>query len=748
MDRELLLEIGVEELPASWMPALTTELAARLEARLTEAGLPKKGTVEAYSTPRRLTACLSELVDRQDDRDDTVMGPPVSAAFDADGHPTNAALGFARKLGADFDALKQVDTPRGKYMAYERRIRGRATVDVLPEVLAKVLRDLPFPTEMHWDAALEDEKGELLFGRPIRWLLFLYGGRVVPFTISRLALASSPRVQDITSGAVTYGHRFLATSGRAGRAIKVRTFDEYRKKLTENFVILSRIDRRDRIMRDLEAQARKIGGRAMLQQHPMAEALLEEAPDLIEFPAVVAGAFSAEFLALPEEVLTTTLIHHQHFFPVVANTGKLMPAFLAVTNTQSGNDRAIATNCERVVTARLRDARFFWDADRKVGLEARLERLETLLVHKKLGSYRLKADRLAGLAAWIATEVLRQPENIARDAARAARLAKADLATDMVREFTELQGTMGGIYARDAGEPEAVWRAVYSHYLPVAVEADAAPTATSLGAAAVTWAAVSLADKLDAVVGLFLAGERPTGSRDPFGLRRSAHGILRLLLDAETLAGVRIRHSLEALATKAAQLYGEGELAAGWPDVWKDLAPFFTERVQHALEARGADRRQTRAVLAIADRAVKTPVADLADNVRALPEFSRSEPFRQLATAFKRVRNIARELTAEEFATLQQSPPDALLQEPAEKALKDELGRREAAIRAAAAAGKYRDAYAEAAQFEPAVARFFNDVFVMADDKGLRRARLWLLRRLEHLILELGDISEIVTTEP
>jgi glycyl-tRNA synthetase beta chain len=352
------------------------------------------------------------------------------------------------------------------------------------------------------------------------------------------------------------------------------------------------------------------------------------------------------------------------------------------------------------------------------------------------------------LAAWIATEVLRQPENIARDAARAARLAKADLATDMVREFTELQGTMGGIYARDAGEPEAVWRAVYSHYLPVAVEADAAPTATSLGAAAVTWAAVSLADKLDAVVGLFLAGERPTGSRDPFGLRRSAHGILRLLLDAETLAGVRIRHSLEALATKAAQLYGEGELAAGWPDVWKDLAPFFTERVQHALEARGADRRQTRAVLAIADRAVKTPVADLADNVRALPEFSRSEPFRQLATAFKRVRNIARELTAEEFATLQQSPPDALLQEPAEKALKDELGRREAAIRAAAAAGKYRDAYAEAAQFEPAVARFFNDVFVMADDKGLRRARLWLLRRLEHLILELGDISEIVTTEP
>src|SRR5262245_63683728 len=272
MDRELLLEIGVEELPASWMPALTAELATRLEARLSEAGLPKKGTIETYSTPRRLTACLGELVDRQDDRDETVMGPPVSAAFDADGHPTNAGLGFARKLGADFDALQQVDTPRGKYLSYQRRTRGRATVDVLPDVLAKVLRDLTFPKQMHWDAQLEDDKGEFLFGRPIRWLLFLYGGRVVPFTISRLAVASSPRVQDVTAGAVTYGHRFLATTGRAGRAIKVRTFDEYRKKLTENFVLLSRIDRRDRILRDLEAHARRLGGRAMLQGNAAAEA--------------------------------------------------------------------------------------------------------------------------------------------------------------------------------------------------------------------------------------------------------------------------------------------------------------------------------------------------------------------------------------------------------------------------------------------------------------------------------------------
>lgn len=278
MDRELLLEIGLEELPASWLPGLTAQLAERLTARLTGLGFPLKSIVEAHGTPRRLTACVPDLIDRQEDRDELLTGPPVSAAFDAEGHPTPAALGFARKLNVEFDALVQSETPRGKYLTYLKKLRGRATVDVLPEVLGQLLRELSFPKPMHWDAQLGDGKGELMFGRPIRWLLFLYGGRVVPFTISRLANASSPRVQDITSGAVTYGHRFLATSGRAGRAIKVRSFDEYRKKLTENFVLLSRIDRRDRIVRDLEAHGRRLGGRAVLHQHVLAQALLDEVP--------------------------------------------------------------------------------------------------------------------------------------------------------------------------------------------------------------------------------------------------------------------------------------------------------------------------------------------------------------------------------------------------------------------------------------------------------------------------------------
>src|SRR6187549_1958134 len=266
MDRELLLEIGVEELPAAWLPGLTKQLSEKLQARLIEMRLVPDVSVESYATPRRLTACVGRMPERQEDLDETVTGPPVSAAFNAAGEPTPAALGFAKKQGVAFEALERVKTEKGEYLAAKKHSRGKSTVDALPELLGGLLRDISFPKQMHWDAMLEDGRGELVFGRPIRWLLYLYGGRVVPFTIARHALASSPRVQDVSSGAVTYGHRFLATSGRAGRAIKVRSFDEYRKKLGENFVLLSRIERRDRLMRDLEAQARKIGGRALLHQ--------------------------------------------------------------------------------------------------------------------------------------------------------------------------------------------------------------------------------------------------------------------------------------------------------------------------------------------------------------------------------------------------------------------------------------------------------------------------------------------------
>src|SRR6185295_13717368 len=250
---------------------------------------------------------------------------------------------------------------------------------------------------------------------------------------------------------------------------------------------------------------------------------------------------------LPEEVLTTTLIHHQHYFPVEGEEGKLKNAFLAVINTEPDNERTIARNAERVVTARLRDASFFWEADRKVPLDARVDRLATLLFHKKLGSYKEKAERVERLAQWIAREAFGADAAAAKAAGAAARLAKADLTTDMVREFTELQGTIGGIYARGDGKPEEIWKAIYFHYLPVGVEADAPPTRAQLGKAAVTWAAVSLADKLDTVVGLFAAGEKPTGSRDPYGLRRAAQGVVKILVDFEQISGLKVRPTLGSL---------------------------------------------------------------------------------------------------------------------------------------------------------------------------------------------------------
>ncbi len=406
MDRELLLEIGCEELPASWLPDLTNQVGEIVLAELKAARLPAETSAATYSTPRRLTVHITRVPERQTDLEELLTGPPVSASFGPDGAPTRAAEGFAAKQGVEVQALERAQTPKGEYLAFRKRQRGKAAIDVLPGVLGGTLRGLSFPKSMHWDATLEDGRGDLVFGRPIRWLLFLYGGRVVPFTISRSSAAQTTQVQDVSTGAVTYGHRFLTTSGRAGRAIKVRSFDEYRARLLENFVIVERSERHNKIARELDAKAQRLHGRI---SHVVAHGnggLLHEVPDLVEYPSVVAGTFPPEFLSLPEEVLTTTLIHHQHYFPLEGDDGKLRNAFLAVINTEPDNERTIARNAERVVTARLRDATFFWEADRKTPFPSRVERLATLLFHKKLGTYQEKAERIAVLAEWIAREAL------------------------------------------------------------------------------------------------------------------------------------------------------------------------------------------------------------------------------------------------------------------------------------------------------------------------------------------------------
>ncbi len=737
MDRELLIEIGTEELPARWLPGLTAQFGLRVEARLSELRIPAAEPVETFSTPRRLVTRAARIPERQSDFEELIMGPPVTAAFQADGQMTGAGLGFARKQGVEPNALERVETPKGVYLAFRRQLRGKTTVDVLPEVLAGALRDLQYPKQLRWDAQLEDGKGELLSGRPIRWILFLYGGRVVPFDITRSAAASSSLVQDIRSGAVTFGHRFLTTSGRAGRAIKVKSFDDYRRRLAENFVIIERGERHDRIARELDAEARRRGGR--VEVSVAGQEALAEVPDLVEYPAVISGAFPEEFLQLPAEVLTTTMIHHQHFFPLVSDRGALMPAFLAVLNMEPEKSETVGRNLERVLTARLRDARFFWDADRAQTLEQQRERLATVAFHQGLGSFRDKADRLEPLARWIAEDVFGHAE-AADAAATAARLCKADLATNMVRELTELQGAMGGIYARNEGQPVPVWKAIYHHYLPTGVEPTAAPSRDDLGEAAIVWAAVALADKVDTLTGMFVAGERPTGSRDPYGIRRAAQGVVRILADLPELTGVNRAIAIDRLTARAFEPFAA---QPGLAEATQALTVFLRERVASVFEQRGADVRNVRAVMAGQKWLVPLTIRRRLD---VLPEFTDTAEFKQLAVLFKRVRNIARQLPDDAF-TAAEAAGTALsaLVEPAELALNEEIARRTPAIQTAVDQGDgYRKAFSEAAAFGPAVARFFDDVMVMADDPAVREARLRLLRRLEALILQLADVSEMV----
>jgi glycyl-tRNA synthetase beta chain len=740
MDRELLIEIGSEEIPAGWLPDLTTQLARTLDALLKEFRLESDAATESYSTPRRLTARVAKLAERQEDLEELVTGPPVSAGFAKTGEPTPAASGFAKKCGVEVSALERHETPKGTYLAHRVRQRGKATVDVLADVLGRLLRGMTFPKQMRWDASLEDGKGDLVFARPIRWLVLMYGGRVVPFVIRRSELAEGPNVQEIRSGSQTYGHRFLTTSGRAGRAIKIKTFEDYQARLLENFVILDRSERESRIRRELETHARRLGGRVSpstsLGAGGMAAAhssLLQEVPDLVEYPAVVAGHYSVEFLELPQEVLTTTMIHHQHFFPVVDEEGKLKPAFLAVVNMQPEKPEIIARNVERVLAARLRDARFFWDEDRKTPLASRIDRLSTILFHKKLGTYREKADRVASLARWIAAEALGQPAAVAEQAELAGRLAKADLGTDMVRELTELQGTMGGIYAREEGQPDAVWKAIYYQYQPVGVEADAPPSRQQLGGAAVTWAAVALADKLDSIAGMFAAGERPTGSRDPLGLRRQAQGAVKILADLPELTGLSTPLRIGPLLARA---------GAPFPQT-ADRAPllsFMADRLVYLLEQRGYDVRNVRAAVHGGIEQVSPLEARM--KLEALAHMSGSEALLGVAALLKRVKNITKGVTS--------SPSDwasvhGRLVEPAERALWEQVDARAAGIRDAAAKGDYREAFTGIAALQPAVAKFFDDVLVMAEDEGLRQARLALVATLRDLIMEIADLSEIVT---
>jgi glycyl-tRNA synthetase beta chain len=720
---EFLLEIGFEEMPAPWLPGLG-EQARTLFERLAADQHLEPSAVQSFFTPRRLVIA-ARVAARQADREERVWGPSLKVAKGPDGAWTNAANGFAKKVGSTADGLeplpKDPAVPDDVYLSFVKKTPGRASSDVLPAVVAAVLRGLAFPKRMSWDAWLDDGKGAFPFGRPIRWLVALLDGAIVPFAIFELvAGGKGPAV--VESGKLTHGHRFLPR-GSEQRSAAVGSLQELGEGLRALFVLLDPVERERRVAEQL---ATHNGGRPVADDHGLAS----EWRDLVEYPTVLAGAVPAEFRALPTEVLETVLVHHQKYVPLLA--GGQVERFAALTNGDGANAEAVVRNMERVVVARLRDAAFFFAEDRKRALDEQwVGRLAGVVFHRDLGTYQDKAARLEALVAWMSGEGLLKSGEGQAAARRAALLCKADLVSLMVREFPELQGVVGGLYLRGAGEAEAVAEAVYWHYHPVAIEEGSTPAAALAGRDTTAFAAVSLADKLDTLAGYFGIGLVPTGSSDPFGLRRAAQGVVRVLLDFWP-EGAR-RPSLRRLVAQALEGFAAaGTLKRPREEARHDLEGFLLDRLRYVLVARGFPADEADAVLAARDPDALDDPHEALLRLRALHRVRKeaSEDFAHLATAFKRAKNILGD---------QEPPPvaPALFQEEAEGGL------HRAVSGLVGADGGYEARLRSLAGLRAPVDRFFDDVLVMAEDPRVRANRLGLLASAVALFYRIADISRL-----
>ncbi len=720
---EFLLEVGFEEMPAPWLEGLGGQLLSKFgEIAGREFLEPKNAQV--YWTPRRLVL-RSEVVARQADRDEPVWGPSLKAAKDATGKWTGAAQGFAKKNGVSVDALqegaKDPSKPEERYLLYVRKTAGRAADEVLPGVIAGSLRSLSFPKRMSWDAWLDDGKGPFPFGRPVRWLVAMLDGTVVPFVIYELADGAKGKAR-VASGPATVGHRFLP-KGMAGRPVIVRSLAELREALHRSFVLLDPKERGEKIAGGLQ---KLIGGGVQPDDH----GLRAEWRDLVEYPTVVSGNVPAEFQALPREVLETVLVHHQKYLPLPGERGKVA-RFAAVINGDGAASREIVRGMERVVVARLSDASFFYAEDRKRSLADRVADLAGVTFHKGLGSYRDKAERMVRLVDKMTAEGWLGGEE-GPHAAEAARVAKADLTTLMVREFPELQGTMGGLYLLAEGSPGAVAKAVRWHYHPLSIEEGSEPAPAFADESARVFAAVSLADKLDTLAGYFSIGEDPTGSRDPFGLRRAAQGALRVVLDFWRPGRDEKRPDLAGLAAQAVAGYPAG-LKRPPEMVLGPMELFLLERLDYVLGSRGFPAEEVAAVLATPQVAALRDPLDALERLRVLHRVraGADQDFAALAAAFKRAKNILS----------QQQPAGQVEPGLFEHEAERDLHRAVASL--GGRNGDYDARLRSLAGLRKPVDRFFDDVLVMAEDPRVRGNRLALLKETLSLFYRIADISKL-----
>lgn len=714
---EYLLEVRSEEIPARMLAPSVRELATRVFEDLMARGLGPR-EVETGFTPRRLVVRLDGLPEREPDREEQVMGPPVRAAFNAAGEPTPALLGFAKRCGVEPGELKQVTTEKGEYLAAVRRTTGRPAGEVLGELVPRILAGLAWPKTMRWGG------GEGPWVRPLHGLVSLLDGEVVPFELFGVA-----------AGGDTAGHPVLSP-----KPLRVRGAADYRKKLGARGIEVDPRRRRAMLLAAMQERAAALGGR-LVEDGP----LLDKLAALCEVPGVMEGSFDAAFLELPAEVLATSLRDHQSALTVEALEGaasaaaparpaapesaaaregvRLLPCFLTVMDRADDPAGRVRSGNEWVVAARLADARFFYGEDRKAGLPRRADQLARLAFHEKLGSYAEKTARVEALAAFLCAEL--GWEETAPAATAAARLLKADLASEMVKEFTSLQGVMGGIYAREEGQPEAVWQAIYDQYLPASGD-DAIPRGRA-------GQVVGLADRFDTLVGMLGLGLVPTGSKDPFGLRRAAQGAVRIAFEG----GVSV--DLGRLIAAAVERYG-GKLTRGAAEVAATLRPFLDDRIRHVLGTYGYAYDEVEAALA----AGGDDLPDLRARVEAVHRVRGEADFLAVVQAAKRIANIVKD-----------TPPRPVDEEDlalaAERELWAAFKQLEAGPRVgvvAAPAGDAAEGYAEAlrrvADLAPALDRFFTDVLVMDPDERVRAHRIGLLQVIQRAVNRTAHLSEVV----
>lgn len=692
---DLLIEIGTEELPPKDLRKLSEALRHNLEANLTEARLAPSAT-HPYAAPRRLAVLLRDVPACQPSAERERRGPAVSAAFDDNGEPTKAVLGFARSCGCEVADLETLETDKGAWLVHRYTEPGQPLVDLLPDLLARAVDQLPIPRRMRWG------DGDAEFVRPVHWVAMFHGEHPVhiPFL-------------GVTTGGETQGHRF-----HAPEPFRVQHPGTYREQLRAAWVIADFDERRDEVARQVRQTASELGGEALLD-----ESLLEEVTAMVEWPVAVGGRFAEHYLQLPDEALLSSMQGHQKYFPVVDSDGALLPAFITVSNIASRDPEQVRAGNERVIRPRLADTEFFWNQDRQAPLASHHGRLAAIVFQQKLGTLHDKSRRLEQLVAGLASQ-LGRPDAAAE---RAAALCKCDLLTEMVGEFPELQGTMGRYYAIHDGEDPAVADAIAEHYAP-RFAGDALPRTQ-------TGRLLAVADRLDTIVGLFGIGQPPTGSKDPYALRRAALGILRILIEGEV--DLDLGEAIDAAAAQYRSQLGNDALsgateAESMAFIMERLRVYYTEGgISHDVHAAVASSEPTRPL-------------DFHQRVTAFQAFTARPEADNLVAANKRTANLLQqaEMSVDHAQKLN---PDRLV-EPAEVALNRALDHTLPRVEQSARARDYDTALDQLAALHGPVDDFFEAVMVMSDDTTLRDNRLALLARLRGAFLQVADPSRLQST--